>query len=803
MCARSVLPPPPPESRSAQALSREEPARLAEAEVELRQLEVLDLLPPVAQVEAQSLRDRLGGDLVVYSSTISPSQVLSTRERNLLPPSCRSLVESAPPDYEAAARCFTREHHNLLRHRSSSEGSSEPTLRLLRSRPGGGQVGDEQFLRFEQEHLGTGVRGRSIKFAFLDRRLVVVAGRYEETANFVPITYASEELEAVARSTVGPGLVSKGYEYDPDTGRPYLRLIDSSEREHRFDAVEGTYLGARDTSLRVEVPQAYHAYRHLAPTYLGLGSSPIAHAGIARCEKEFPFQSGSCLVAGSGYCRYWPKREGFYPDRASAVFTTPLGGSMTEVSGVAICGTPDVLATVPFTSTSDLRHYAVSARRNLDDLADMIAHSESFFWAYPRDSMDFSLDINANSQSENPGGVYFSGPRRLRLYQDPWVGGRENARTLSSLGHEFGHFVHHTYGLDGDAGVKEGWAEHVALRIATHRRFVTGEWPALTYETPHGVGMEADQIQRVRNRGEFIADVLPLNLPDADDSWLVYPNSYCGVDAGRYVCGRLINLTYWTLVHDQCRLKFLDCSHVSGQSDIIRHTAGGYHNSAWRLANSAYAYAIANISGSGNVAEFHNLVAARYAQFRSAGYISASDEGRVLSVLAAHCLGPANVCSAFAPRLPGSLLPSAYTEKDPLFREAEQATSYSGTTFKWFMPFAASGHQYLAFGANGQATFEFNIAETGYYRVHLVTQPQHALADELQVRDPYTQAWKVIGPFTPHGASWSWRTGTGCNGVVRFATFGQHTLEFSTTPSTMEQFFLDALWLEKVSTVCP
>lgn len=218
---------------------------------------------------------------------------------------------------------------------------------------------------------------------------------------------------------------------------------------------------------------------------------------------------------------------------------------------------------------------------------------------------------------------------------------------------------------------------------------------------------------------------VPLVYWGGTDSFLWYPNSRCsGTGQDVYVCGWILSLTYWALAFDQCKLDYLDCL---PNQDIIQFN-GGYQNSAWRLANSAYAYALKNMPSTGNVDVFHSLVAARYNEFRAAGYISMADYLRVSALLSSHCLGPSNLCLAGYHKLPNSSLPSFVTEKHPNFVEAESGFAF-GTATKPYG--SASGGQYVSFGADGDLYIPVNIATPGTYRVHLVAT--HVRSVSIQV----------------------------------------------------------------------
>ncbi len=342
------------------------------------------------------------------------------------------------------------------------------------------------------------------------------------------------------------------------------------------------------------------------------------------------------------------------------------------------------------------------------------------------------------------------------------------------------------YDYEGLGQVKEGWGDHFPLRVAIHKRFVTGAWPGVGYYTelnhPRG-----HRIARTLRKGEWLPDQSP---PATNPVWLSYPNALC--PNSFYECGALIGVTYWLLAFDTCRVNYNGCTNGA---DIIRFPAG-YQNSAWRLANSAYAYAIKNVSGDADIAEFHTLVSERYTEFYFAGYIDANDWNRVNAALGAHCLGPASVCDG-QHRLPGSRLPADYTEKHALFFEAEGAQILSGGT-KVAANNAASADWYLSL--TYPAEVKFNIAvPAGTYRVHFVMKPLSSYYDEVQIKDPATGQWRTSGPLNQpnYQSAWAWRSDTTGGSDVTFLSAGTPELRMR-VPVGHVGFHFDAIWLEKL-----
>lgn len=745
------------------------------------------------------LRARLPGDLIAYSSSVGPSPLLATAEGDLLPDRCRVHAGGANPDFEAAIRCFLEMESTLMLHTHDADRGTAPELVFTENARGFHPGPPEQYLRTEQVHRGYRVDERSMAFVFSDHRLVSATGRFAGTSAFQVPAVDESFLEAEVHRQFGEEARVVEFIYNPDSGELELRVFVGDD-EHRLNAADGTRRSSRSRVHSLEVTKGVAVYQFPSSVYLGVGqsysvvSSPVTCQGVG---------GGVCDVPGSGSCNYFPRQAVANADRAIGVETVSAGGTVTQCVEQDPCGSTSVFNQWPWTSQYDLRHYAASARRVLDEAADVLQHSESFFWAYPRTPLDYRLRVSAQP-SDAAGSYSPASPRTLTLYQDPDFYGRENARDLSTVAHEFGHYVHHTIsGLYGQGHVKEAWAAKYALRMATHRRFVTGQWPSLAYQTDLLVGGWTWQLQNVVRKGEYILDLYPnpTNCPaypgppvgNTCPDWVYYKNTsnFCPHDI--YSCGGPMWTTYWVLAHDRCRISFMDCS---SNQDIIQY-AGGYQNSAWRLANSTYAYAIKNVSANANLGEFMYLVAARYAYFRAQGYLSTADENRVLSVLAAQCLGPASACGWH--RLPGSPLPSAFTAKHPLFREAESGVLSNGATIVSASNLS-SGDQHVLFGSSGLLRLGVYITVAGTYRVHFALKPTGTATDEIRLYDPGTSTWKNVGRLSSpqYQNEWDWRTETDGDADVTFSTSGSKDIWLSADAAHITNFVLDAIGLEKI-----
>lgn len=796
-------PPPPSNDQIRQverALSEEIPEPSSDAVEEARESNLDDMrtaLKPSAATAFDELRARLPGDLIVYSSSTSPSQVLATATGDLLPPVCRPILATATPDFEEAVRCFLREQPSLMSHSADADQGPAPEILVTQNAPGLLPGPPEQYLRVEQMHRGHPVDERSMAFVFIDGRLASASGRFVGTAGFQAPLVDEAFLENEVRRQFGDQARTEGLVFNPESGELELRVFDG-ELEHRLNAEDGALRSSRSRLRAVPVSKNINAYTFPPGTYLGVSSTtelmylPMTCTGL----------SGWCDGVGSGTCKYHPNAQVYNADRVVGVQLEDWLGQVTTAYEDDPCGSSSVFNQWPWSNTYQLEHYAGSARRAFDQAADVLQNSESFFWAYPRTPDEFKLRVSEVA-STNGGDYGYDNGKVIRLFQDPWPTGRANARSLSTIAHEFGHYVHDTINqMQGQQHVEEAWAAAYALRMAVHNRFVAWTWPNVGYYTSLVTGWTW-QLQSVIRKGEYILDRYPnpsncAAYPDPSGNtcadWIYYGTAYV-CPSNIYNCGAPIWTTYWILAHDQCRISFMSCA--DGQ-DIIQHN-GGYQTSAWRLANSTFAYAIWKTSPTGNAQEFMTHVADRYAYFRSQGYLSQADEDRVRAVLASQCVGPTQNCSTGKHRLPGSPLPSSQTTKHALFKEAETGQLWNSAGIATAVN-GASGDQYVVFGDDGWLALTFNIVQTGTYRVHFVLKPKNSLYDEISLYDNTTGTWKNVGPMNQpnYSLAWDWRTETNGDADLTFTTAGSNIVWLSAEAGHIGGFILDAVWLEKL-----
>lgn len=414
------------------------------------------LLRPLARAEASALAARLGDDLIVHTSTTDPSLVVSTASGDLLPPHCRPSASDPTPNFELAARCFLEAHTNLMLDADPSDRGEPVNLVLIANDPGGELAGGEQYLRFEQRHRGIVVEDRTIALAFTNRRLTTLAGRYAGTAGFIdPDGLDIETLMRVARARWGAAIESGGLIYDAASGRIEL-LVHHGISEYRLDADTGVFLRTESRGhAQFAVMKTAGSYVYPSSEYLGLSDVTQNWTMSANCAGWPP---GVCDFAGTGSCFYMPVPNISQPDPHDKVHelnVTYAGYPETAVSVVRPCGSTNVFTTLPFSSLFNLEHYALSARRTVDDLSNVLNHSESFFWVYPR--TPYSLRVNVNQTLGQPG-LYTSHDQKINLRQDPSPYGNQEAIYFDTIAHEYGHYIHHSYGFYGSAHVDEASA---------------------------------------------------------------------------------------------------------------------------------------------------------------------------------------------------------------------------------------------------------------------------------------------------------------------------------------------------------
>lgn len=378
-------------------------------------------MKPAAQIELGELSARIPEDLIVYSSTTSASQALGTGGGDLLPLTCRGSVISTPPDYEAAAHCFFAAYPSLMLDGPDSERGSDPELVVVRNEVGDRNDATEQYLQLDQSHRGYPVEARSIVLVFIDRRLVTVSGRYAGTARFDAPSVDLARLETQARAVSEHAVTTLGLRYNPASGELEFAFHDG-RLEHRLNAADGDLRATKPISHALEVNKNINVYQFPSSVYLGTSNTTSLVSSAVSCSNGSP---GTCDIGGSGTCRYSPRQSGI-ADRVNSLHvtynTTPP--NETPIYEDDPCGSTSVFTQSPWTSQYYLEHYAASARRNLDEVADIMQHSESFFWVYPRTPFSvLRLNINAWTGFTYGGlytpNVYGAAGTKINLKQQP------------------------------------------------------------------------------------------------------------------------------------------------------------------------------------------------------------------------------------------------------------------------------------------------------------------------------------------------------------------------------------------------
>jgi hypothetical protein len=663
--------------------------------------------------------------------------------------------------YAETVRCFLRDNHAV--YLEDAEGLDFSFLAARRSGPG--PEPGEVMVELQQVHGGVDVKQGDLKAFFIDGELVSVSGSPLDPRGFPSPGLAREAaLLAQGRALVAGPIRKRELYFDAEARRFVLVAEDADRapgqrREHLIDAETGALIATRPAGHRSgETVEDYWTrdYPDGVWWWPGGWGSWSQRTAPAYCSDVGG--TGNCAT-GAGICRFFPHREpgrGDYVTAASAVSRNALGQDVrTRVFSDTLC------ANDPFDSWSwpDYNFFVTNASYYLNDLADVKNHNFSFFSGYAHTK--YPIHLLMVDHNVGGAGVYYPGSHELAFEQSRWPNNNlpNGAELLGTVAHEYGHYIHETYGLRGTQDLIEGWADQNMYRYAVHKKFVSNEWPLMEY------------LQWGRRHTQtFVNEEAVLETyPNPGDQNHIFPGANCNPNTwDPYGCGAPIGEIYWELAFDRCRMGFGTCA--EGQ-DVVQ--SGGYHWWAWAMTNSAYAYALSMATSGTDTRAFFSLVADRYAQFQSQyNFLSPSDLERVYSVLSHHCLGPRQRCSTNAHRLPGSRMPSALTHKR-LFHEGESRTGSAGPIQVRSLANAASANQSLLFGVGGIARYRVTTPAAGNYKLRFVGRPTSTTDDQIAVWSG--EGWLQSAPCTPARGNWAW-----CDGPVVSLPYGAQDLWLGT-----------------------
>jgi len=629
-----------------------------------------------------------------------------------------------------------------------------------------GTESGEVMVSIQQYRGGVRVKQGDLKALFINDSLVSVSGRMHD-----PVLIPEPDLRDVEFTLEGgPDLDLELLDtyFDTEFGCYLYVAREVADGRHQaseylFDAGTGEYLLEREVG---------HAHDEVTKPFW-TRDYPNAEVGDWSPSSGVRERDSIAHRTSSGViCRYEPNRAPGTLDYVDSCYYTLDKGKPSLPAYIdRFCGTIS-----PFFSWvwPDYRFFVQNAAYYTNRAADMKNHPLSFFGFH---QTRYPLELNVCNFNLGGAGIYDPGSQRISFEQPAYGQGGlpRGAEMLGTIIHEYGHYIHHAYGLSGTPDLIEGWADQVMHRWAVHQRFVTHEWPNMDYSSwgvRHG--------QQVSN-GEVVVD-----NPTGDEGNFYWPGKDCNPNAwDSYGCGAVLSIVYWELAHDVCRTSHGDA--YEGQ-DIIQ--AGPYQDWAWALANSAFAYAIAMSTSSTDSADFFDLVAQRYAQFEVYySFLSNDDLWRVLSVLEHHCLGPSNRCQGWY-RLPGSPLPASRTHKVSFYEAEDIDYTWGPTTHNESQ--TTSGDQFVRFGPWTYAGYNIQLPSAGTYRLKFITRPTSKLNGVLDVYAYDGQGWRSSAPAVS-SSTWDWAEGP----VIGPLSAGHNTIWLAKALQ-WGGYDLDAFVLEKL-----
>lgn len=689
--------------------------------------EARNTLPDVERAALDRLAELHGQNIFVRLNEGRSIRMLVGPD--LAPARCPSspLSLKSPKAYESFGRCFVAELGTLAGEGLRAVNSE--SLRLERALPG--VDGGEQIVLI-QEHEGLPIKPGKVKFYFRRGKLLNYVATLSDTSEFplrAPLPDAG--LEVLAAGFAGePHLVEVERYFDVKAQR-FVVEYDGSKDRVALDETTGELIEhkARAAYFVDEVTKSKQVA--LYDVDFTPAASPVAanvtftRTCIGSCNFTQICDWNAALLADS-----------FSHDYITATFlgTAAVAPSFNDLSSCS--GTPFSHVTNDAVGTD--RWYLVNAYYQLTRFADMKKHALGYL------SGGNSYDMRLKFQTDGSGdidGSYTQSNHQLTFYVDA----EETMGNLHIMGHEYGHYIHDMFGWDGTGAVSEGWADTVPLRFVLWDKNANSGFSAVNYSTDMNGYMFNYRTSETIVNGEY--------LPNGSE-YQYYPdpvkcaNENSG-DITQYECGSLMSRIYWELAWDQCRVRFGACNNLQ---DII--ASGTYANEAWKLASITFAHAIANMPAGGDIADFFDLVIAKYWEYSpgSLSTIDWNDYQRVGNVLSRHCVGWSDHCwgEAGYPTLPGSKLPSADTKKVSLFKEAETTTTLTPTAWS-----DASGGFGVTIAPNQTLSLPFSITTTRNYVTRIVARTTHLSTVNLHVSTSPTNGifWNVSSsPF-----AWTWR----------------------------------------------
>lgn len=690
---------------------------------------------------------------------------------NLLSPGCSMVAGSADISPEAAIRraaCFVEHNKAALDVGDSAFDAETDVVWSTTTTPEEGEV----VVAGQQFWEGAAVKQGLVKLHFIGADLVLVSGSLRKPSGFP------------TRQFVQRSAASGDRYFDADLNNFVVEEV-SGERESTWIDVVDEFTGdiveskpGYFESGAAPYAQSVWAYPYPAADGLFRPANPASTSLIS-----IP-GSRTCSTPACVTCTFYTSAQDAVPavpDRPKYVsYIAPIGVE-TELIATAACGA------TPFTGGSynypDYKFHASNAARLVHHLADMRQHYSSYFSPSSNPSgMMLTAQVGATGGG---GGIYTPFDKRVVVEVNE-AGGQISGTSAFVIGHEYGHFVHDTFGFPSSniVALREGWADTFPLRYAVYRQVSVGDWSSANYDM-NLAALRAYKHTHQLARGEWVVKADP-----ARPNGYYYPFPSAAGCANSYDCGSVMGITYWELAYNRCELGYNTCA----QDQQIMSNAP---YPAWALANSAYAYAIQTLGANMDPAAFLNIVGERYRQFQvNYGYITATEYNRVLDVLAHHCTGSGSRC-ATTHRFPGSPLPSYYTLKK-LLKQGEAYHSIGGPTAPSVISWSGASYgQYLSVPQNGWVRYDFAIpaGEGGNYKIRMVVWDSAVAANANfnWTGGPGYTNYALSYDIGPAG-DWQWRIGPTAN----FASGATVSVWVQRPASPSGGLLIDAVALEKV-----
>jgi hypothetical protein len=492
----------------------------------------------------------------------------------------QKATRGIPPDdrYRQLALCFLGEMEQAIAGEASR--SLVDTVREAEFGPGPDEKEGSRVLHLHQFHDGVRVGFADARVFFHAGRVVAFSGNLVDTESFPHRASPAPDLQRGAEEVAGHKLRLHETYFDPKLKKFVVKFYNEDRGrdpyDYLMDEATGRLLAREHAGMRSPEPiQSLDYTASWTPTG---PTQKTVEMTITPVPGGFSHQLRNQAQGAPTFTYHSPGT--FLPGQDPPCNNEPRNLAAQFAS------TPT--ATPWSTVTSGGMFEAGNAYYWINQLNEMRTHWSSSF-GYTQRQVDLDLIVGPCLLS-GAGEYYATSGMGGDLYLGSSQDDNPTWNALSTIAHEYGHYVHDRYNNNGTRALKEGFAETFIARWLRYANEFRGEWTSLTYDES---SMAQKQHNGVLVNGEFVLGPVP-----SEKAHLYYPatpqctanEDWGGPESEPYACGGVVPTVFWELLWDICRLGYGSCD--DGQ-DIIQ--TGPYASTARRLANNAYTWAITTV----------------------------------------------------------------------------------------------------------------------------------------------------------------------------------------------------------------